>query len=241
MKTHVKEIISPLQVERMFTLDFNDKGTEEKSLSFEDRRFLKTAKEGIHQREDGHYEMPLPLRNENVELPNNKDLALSRLMKLKQKLQSNTQYREDYVGFMQETIENGFAERVPSTEVSRNDKRVWYIPHHGVYHKKKPGKIRVVFDCSALCYGQSLNQQLLQGPDLTNNLTGVLCRFRKERVAFMCDIQGMFHQVKVDLKHRDYLRFLWWEDGNVESDPVEFRMTVHLFGAPLPLDAPILP
>ena len=74
VKTHVKEIISPLQVERMFTLDFNDKGTEEKSLSFEDRRFLKTAKEGIHQREDGHYEMPLPLRNENVELPNNKDL-----------------------------------------------------------------------------------------------------------------------------------------------------------------------
>ena len=231
VKTHVKEIISPLQVERMFTLDFNDKGTEEKSLSFEDRRFLKTAKEGIHQREDGHYEMPLPLRNENVELPNNKDLAMSRLMKLKQKLQSDTQYREDYVGFMQETIENGFAERVPSTEVSRNDKRVWYIPHHGVYHKKKPGKIRVVFDCSALCLGQSLNQQLLQGPDLTNNLTGVLCRFRKERVAFMCDIQGMFHQVKVDLKHRDYLRFLWWEDGNVESDPVEFRMTVHLFGA----------
>ena len=140
MKTHVKEIISPLQVERMFTLDFNDKGTEEKSLSFEDRRFLKTAKEGIHQREDGHYEMPLPLRNENVELPNNKDLALSRLMKLKQKLRSDTQYREDYVGFIQETIENGFAERVPSTEVSRNDKRVWYIPHHGVYHKKKPGK-----------------------------------------------------------------------------------------------------
>ena len=64
--------------------------------------------------------MPLPLRNENVELPNNKDLAMSRLMKLKQKLQSDTQYREDYVGFMQETIENGFAERVPSTEVSRN-------------------------------------------------------------------------------------------------------------------------
>ena len=107
-------------------------------------------------------------------------VALSRIMKLKQKLQSDTQYREDYVGFMQETIENGFAERGPSTEVSRNDKRVWYIPHHGVYHKKKPGKIRVVFDCSALCHGQSLNQQLLQGPDLTNNLTGVLCRFRKE-------------------------------------------------------------
>ena len=78
--------------------------------------------------------------------------------------------------------------------------------------KKKPGKIKVVFDCSALYHGFSLNQQLLQGPDHTNNLTGVLCRFGMERITFMCDIKAMFHQVKVDSSHRDYLRFLWWEE-----------------------------
>ena len=88
-----------------------------------------------------------------------------------------------------------------------------------------------MFDCSAVCDGQSLNQQLLQGPDLTNNLTGVLCRFRQERIAFMCDIQAMFHQVKVDVEHRNLLRFLWWDDPEMKRDPVEFRMTVHLFGA----------
>ena len=27
--------------------------------------------------------------------------------------------------------------------------KTWYIPHHGVYHPSKPGKIRVVFDRSA--------------------------------------------------------------------------------------------
>ena len=43
--------------------------------------------------------------------------------------------------------------------------------------RKKAGKIRVVCDYSAGCDGHSLNQQLLQGPDLTNNLTEVLCRF----------------------------------------------------------------
>ena len=120
--------------------------------------------EGIHQRNDGHYEMPLPLKNDNVELPNNKELALSRLMKLKQRLKSDTQYRKDYVNFMQENIKNGFAEKVPKEEVSDKNKHVWYIPHHGVYHNKKPGKMRVVFDCSALYQGVSLNQQLLQGP-----------------------------------------------------------------------------
>ena len=126
--------------------------------------------------------MPLPLRNNVAELPNNKELALSRLMKLRQRLKSDTQYRKDYVDFMQENIKNGFAERVPREEVSDKNRRVWYIPHHGVYHKEKSGKIKVVFDCSALYPGFSLSQQLLQGPDLTKNLTGVLCRFEMERI-----------------------------------------------------------
>lgn len=54
-----------------------------------------------------------------------------------------------------------------------------------------------MFDCSAEFEGHSLNRELLQGPDLTNSLLGVLCRFRQETVAFACDIEGMFHQVKV--------------------------------------------
>lgn len=207
-QTQVKEMISASYVSRMFALDFNERQAEEKPLSVEDRRFLKIMREGIHQLEDGHYEMPLPLKSENVELPNSKDLVLSRLLKLRRRLTSDEQFRKDYSSFMQDIISSGYAERVPVEELSTKSKQVWYIPHHGVYHKKEPGKIRVVFDCSAVCDGQSLNQQLLQGPDLTNNLTGVLCRFRQERIAFMCDIQAMFHQVKVDVEHRNLLRFL---------------------------------
>lgn len=90
---------------------------------------------------------------------------------------------------------------------------------------------RVVFDCSAKHKGESLNAHLLQGPDLTNKLLGVHCRFRKEQVAFMCDIEQMFFQFKVNPEHRDYLRFLWWENGNLSEPPVDFRMSVHLFGA----------
>ena len=66
---------------------------------------------------------------------------------------------------------------------------------------------------------------------MTNNLTGVLCRFRQDRIAFMCDIQGMFHQVKVDVEHRNLLRFLWWDNPELKGDPADFRMTVHLFGS----------
>ena len=80
-----------------------------------------------------------------------------------------------------------------------------YIPHHGVYNKKNVDKIRVVFDCSATFKGHSLNQRLLQGPDLTNALVGVLCRFRKNSVAFICDVEQRFHQFKVNPGYRNYL------------------------------------
>lgn len=41
----------------------------------------------------------------------------------------------------------------------------------------------------------------------------------------------MFHQFHVRPEDQDYLRFLWWENGNLESLPSIFRMKVHLFGA----------
>ena len=51
------------------------------------------------------------------------------------------------------------------------------------------------FDCSAEYEGEALNKHLLQGPNLTSKLVGVLSRFRQEPVAFMADIEAMFLQV----------------------------------------------
>ncbi len=108
---------------------------------------------------------------------------------------------------------------------------MWYIPHHGVYHLRKPGKLRVVFDCSAKYHGIALNDTLLTGPDLIKSLVGVLCCFRKRAVAGICNTEKMFHQFSVSPEGRNYLRFLWWEGGQLEREPQEYRMTVHLFGA----------
>ena len=97
--------------------------------------------------------------------------------------------------------------------------------------RRKPDKIRVVFDCSSRYQGTSLIDELLQGPDLTSSLVGVLTRFRQENVAFMSDVEGMYHQVRVPEDQRDYLRFLWWPDGDMSQDLEEYQMNVHLFGA----------
>ena len=32
-------------------------------------------------------------------------------------------------------------------------------------------------------------------------------------------------------EHRNLLRFLWWDNGDLQKEPTEYRMMVHLFGA----------
>ncbi|XP_062621125.1 uncharacterized protein LOC134282740 [Saccostrea cucullata] len=201
-----------------------------KENSLEDKSFLTQVSESIHIR-DGHHSIGLPFKDPLIQLPNNIMQGFQRLESLKKKLIRDPKVRNDYVTFMNKLFEKGYAEPVPQSQLQREDGRVWYLPHHGVYNDKKPGKIRVVFDCSAVYMGISLNSQLLQGPDLTNSLLGVLLRFRQEKVAIQGDIEAMFHQVSIPEQDRDCLRFLWWKDGNLDASPEQYRMKVHIFGA----------
>ena len=70
------------------------------------------------------------------------------------------------------------------------------MSHHGARQPSKPGKVRIMFDCSANFGGACLNK-LLPGPDLTNYLAGVLLQFRSEEVTLMGDIEAMFYQVQI--------------------------------------------
>lgn len=39
---------------------------------------------------------------------------------------------------MDGVIRKGHAEKVPLEQLERDDGRVWYIPHHGVIHGRRP-------------------------------------------------------------------------------------------------------
>ena len=87
-----------------------------------------------------------------------------------------------------------------------------------------------MFDCAAKFKGKSLNDRVLQGPDLTNSLIGVLCRFRQKQVAIVANIQAMYHQVRVEPKDTGAFRFLWYPNGDVTKEPDDYQMLVHLVG-----------
>ena len=78
--------------------------------------------------------------------------------------------------------------------------------------------------------GTSLNKVLLSGPDLTNNLLGVLLCFRQDTVAIGADIGQMFHFFLVQEQHRDLLQFFWYKDNDPNGELTEYQMKVHVFG-----------
>ena len=87
-------------------------------------------------------------------------------------------FYSDYKKYVAETIKNGYAEKISEAGKECN---IWYVPHHGVYHPEKSGKIYVLFDCTAKHKGIALNDLLLQGPDITNKLIDVLVRFCRSK------------------------------------------------------------
>ena len=46
----------------------------------------------------------------------------------------------------------------------------------------------------------------------------------------MADIQQMFHSFLVKEEHRNFLRFLWFKDHDLDGEVLEYRMRVHVFG-----------
>ena len=80
-----------------------------------------------------------------------------------------------------------------------------------MYHSKKTEKVKVVVYCSAQFQGMSLNSELLQSTNLTN------VQFGWNSVSFLTrpsgcngiDVQSIFHQVRVPVEDRDFMRFLW--------------------------------
>ena len=69
----------------------------------------------------------------------------------------------------------------------------------------------------------------MKGPDLLNNLFGILVRFRENEVAISADVSKMYHRVLIPEQYLHLHRYLW---RNLETDrkPDVYVKTVLTFG-----------
>ena len=196
---------------KIYSADFTEQSTpalkeSNCEMSVEHRRFMKIMNREC-AREGKYYKLSLPLRDEDQDFSNNRKMAELRLHNLKKRFRHDKKFHEVYANFMQDMISKGHAELQDEKKCQQD--KVWYIPHHAIFHPSKPGKLKVVFDCSAEWHGISVNKSLMSGLDLTNQTIGLLVKFTKDPVAVIADIEAMFYQVFVAEKHRRLLSFIW--------------------------------
>ena len=178
---------------------------EDTSLSKNDRKFVDLVSNNIVQNYEGNLQAPLPIRNEDLELPDNKFAVFCRQKNSLMQMKKDNPKLEQCLRCMQKMIKGNHVEQVPISQMSVKHPS-WYLPVFPVMHPKK-GKWRLVFDSAAKYSNVSLNSSLLQGPDHNNSLRGVLIRFRENKVGFVSDIEAMFHSFHVSPENRDLMRF----------------------------------
>ena len=98
---------------KMLELDFSE-SDQRQAFSQEDRKFPHIVQKGICLQSDGHYKIPLPLKDKDLVLPNNHSMAWNQLKPLKKTLEFNQMYQSQYEKFMNKVIQNGYAEKTLS-------------------------------------------------------------------------------------------------------------------------------
>jgi len=83
-------------------------------------------------------------------------------------------------------------------------------------------KLRIVFDASAKIdkASLSLNNCLEKGPNGIPHLFDILLKFQSHPIGLTADIEKVFHQIVIEPKDKDALRFLWFDDINKDRPEI---------------------
>ena len=175
--------------------------------------------------------IPYPWVKDASELPDNKAQAEKRLEATERRLAKNPDHAQAYDKQMKEMSEMNFSRKLTSEELKSYEGPIHYISHHEVVKpEKKSTPIRIVFNSSASYKGHRLNDYWMKGPDLLNNLFGVLLRFRENEVAISADVSKMYHRVLIPERDQHVHRYLW-RNMDTNRAPDVYVKTVLTFGA----------
>ncbi|XP_062538146.1 uncharacterized protein LOC134206445 [Armigeres subalbatus] len=191
---------------------------EEKELTCEEQRiedhFCKT-----YQRDgEGRFIVQLPFRDSIDQLGDSRSLAFKRFLSSEKRISNDIEMKRMYQDFLKEYVDLGHCHEIRE-EDDAPGQRNYYFPHHAVLKPSSTStKLRVVFDGKAKSNGLSLNEVLMVGPKIQNDLFSIVLRFRTHVYAFSADIEKMYRQVKIDPNQTRYQRIFWREQP---KDPIK--------------------
>lgn len=189
-----------------------------------------------HRRDEtGRFNVRLPFRRLfdplTPPLGRSRDIAVRSLLALERRLAQKPELKNEYAKTINEYLAAGRMQPTTSIEVNRNGSVCSaYLPHHAVFKESSTTtKLRVVFDASRkTTSGQSLNDALLVGPTIQNDIVTIIINWRFHRIGITADVQKMYLQVKVDPQDIEHQRIVWRNDP---SEPIQdFALNRLTFG-----------
>ena len=174
--------------------------------------------------------IPYPWKRDPSQLPNNKSQAMKKLEATERRLLKNPDHAAAYDLQMIEMNHLQFSRRLTEKEAREYSGPVHFISHHEILRpESKSTPVRIVFNSSAVFQGHKLNEYWMKGPDLLNDLFGVVLRFRENQVAFLGDISKMYHRIRIPEMDQHVHRFLW-RNLQTHREPDVYVKTVLTFG-----------
>ena len=228
--TAIEEMVFKDEVKRFFHDDGLGVVTRIKRVMSNEDKKAEKMMVGSTRVVNGHYEIGMLWKVDNPQIPNNRDVALKRYQYLKTRLKRDENLNKKYQSKIEDTSKRDTRASYDPKKSIRLLRQFGIFPTILCITKPSLESIRI----AAKFKGTSLNENLIHGPNLANEIVKVLFRFRKEQVAIAADVQEMFHQAKVLEKDRDSLRFLWSPNG-VDDNPDEYCMNVHIWCQRFPL------
>lgn len=183
----------------------------------------------VQRTADGRYQVAIPFKG-NVAPTFGESFqgALRRFQSVERRLATSQQLQQQYTACIEEYIQLGHMTEIDQQSVPVN--KHYFLPHHAVFKESSSTtKLRVVFDASfKTSNGVSLNNLMMTGPALQQNICDIILRWRLYRYTFTADIEKMYRQIWIAQNDRNYQLMLWRKRS---EDPIKvYRLNTVTFG-----------
>ncbi|XP_047030301.1 uncharacterized protein LOC124637719 isoform X1 [Helicoverpa zea] len=162
---------------------------------------------------DGKFcvDLPLKLNLNDIQMGNSFNQALHRFHNLERRFAKDDKLYQQYKKFIHVYLEQGHAMYFDISNYDPRAGNVYFLPHHPVINlNSKTTPVRAVFDASMKTNkGICLNDMMLNGPVVQNDLFDILTLFRSFKYVLLCDIKAMYRGILVSKDHCCLQNILW--------------------------------
>ncbi|XP_063830297.1 uncharacterized protein LOC135079574 [Ostrinia nubilalis] len=180
--------------------------------------------------DNGRYQVALPMKQDFEELlGTSKPKAIMQFKQLEKRMAKNEVLSTSYCNFMHEYLQLGHMRPVQAAD-RMTSIPTCYLPHHGVLNLDSTStKFRTVFNASSkTTSGHSLNDLMECGPNLQQDLQGLILQWRTHKYVITADIEKMFRQILIR-EQDSHLQTIVWR-SSPEDLLREYRLTTVTYG-----------